>query len=155
MHILVINSGSSSIKFSVFDAGSQDGVPDPRCLYDGELSGIGETGQKIGVRDATGANVDVGQSDRIAQTLEETTRFIFDAVCHLPIERPNAVGYRVVHPGQSLTRINGSQTKCSKTWSRPARSLRSMTLPSSESFVKGWHDFLTFLTMPASTRYFI
>ncbi len=102
MYILVINSGSSSIKFSVFDTGAQENLSDPRCLYDGELSGIGEAGQKIEMRDANGANIDVGQSAGKAQTPEEATRFIFDAVCHLPIVRPDAVGYRVVHPGAKL-----------------------------------------------------
>ena len=42
MHILVINSGSSSIKFSLFDSGTGE----PRSLFEGEVTGIG--GAKAG-----------------------------------------------------------------------------------------------------------
>ena len=39
MHTLVINSGSSSIKFSIFAAGQGGGLP--QALFTGEISGIG------------------------------------------------------------------------------------------------------------------
>ena len=41
MRILVVNSGSSTIKFSIFDSGSVESLLEPRCLFDGEVSGIG------------------------------------------------------------------------------------------------------------------
>src|ERR1700722_4618981 len=37
VHLLVINSGSSSIKFSLFDSG----MGEPRSLFEGEVTGIG------------------------------------------------------------------------------------------------------------------
>ena len=39
MHILVINSGSSSIKFSLFEAEGDEA----RSLFEGEVTGIGTT----------------------------------------------------------------------------------------------------------------
>jgi acetate kinase len=107
--ILVINSGSSSIKFSVFaaePATPANGNPaisgDPRCLFDGELSGIGEAAPTFEIRDANGASVSTPQPDRKAQSPEDATRFIFKAIGRLPMARPDAVGYRVVHPGPKL-----------------------------------------------------
>ena len=45
MYILVINSGSSSIKFSIFEAADDTAAagkfPWPRPLFTGEISGVG------------------------------------------------------------------------------------------------------------------
>ena len=58
MHILVINSGSSSIKFSIFDAGEGPGngvrPPWPSILFAGEISGIGAARLGFTFRDAQG-----------------------------------------------------------------------------------------------------
>jgi acetate kinase len=37
MHILVLNSGSSSIKFSIYSTDTSEAA----CVLDGELSGVG------------------------------------------------------------------------------------------------------------------
>ena len=41
MRILVLNSGSSSIKFSAFESDTETGLTDPHSIMDGELGGIG------------------------------------------------------------------------------------------------------------------
>ncbi|HEV2619311.1 MAG TPA: acetate kinase, partial [Acidobacteriaceae bacterium] len=53
MHILVINPGSSSIKFSVF-AGDKSGV---RSLAEGEVGGVGTGAAKIEFRGADGKDL--------------------------------------------------------------------------------------------------
>ena len=50
VHILVINSGSSSIKFSLFDSGAGE----PRSLAEGEVTGIGGAKAGFKFRDASG-----------------------------------------------------------------------------------------------------
>ena len=65
VHILVINSGSSSIKFSIFDAeeGASNGSgvrpPWPRVLFAGEISGIGTAKLGFTFRDAQGRELAV------------------------------------------------------------------------------------------------
>ncbi len=52
----MINSGSSSIKFSIFDAGEGSGTKFsyPRVLFAGEISGIGAAKLGFTFRDAEG-----------------------------------------------------------------------------------------------------
>lgn len=44
MHILVVNSGSSSLKFSMFDLGPREILSEPRCLLDGQVVKIEQYG---------------------------------------------------------------------------------------------------------------
>ncbi len=94
MHILVINSGSSSIKFSVFDAGTAHW---PDLLFDGEISGIGGT-QSFKFHDAEGREVSHAPKDASA----EPTQLLEAAICGPGMPVMEAVGYRVVHPGPLL-----------------------------------------------------
>ena len=103
VHILVINSGSSSIKFSVFDAGEAasngSGVrpPWPQVLFAGEISGVGTGKLGFTFRDAQGqelASDDNSGKDPVS-LLEET-------ICRPGMPAIDAVGYRVVHPGALL-----------------------------------------------------
>jgi acetate kinase len=103
VHILVINSGSSSIKFSVFEAGESTsngaGVrpPWPRVLFAGEISGIGTAKLGFTFRNAQGrelASDDNPGKDPVS-LLEET-------ICRPGMPVIDAVGYRVVHPGALL-----------------------------------------------------
>jgi acetate kinase len=106
VHILVINSGSSSIKFSIFDAGQHASpgakVPWPRAFVAGEISGIG--GAKLGFtfRDAEGRELSSGapKDDRASKV--EPMKLLEDAVCGPGMPPIDAVGYRVVHPGPLL-----------------------------------------------------
>jgi acetate kinase len=104
VHILVINSGSSSIKFSLFDSGTGE----PRSLFEGEVTGIG--GMKAGFkfRDANGRDLSGGRSEVKAETPVEAIGLVVEAVSGQGLgnglSRVDAVGYRVVHPGAKLDR---------------------------------------------------
>jgi acetate kinase len=103
MRILVVNSGSSSLKFSIFDSGSPQSSSEPRCLFDGEVSGIGGPDTKLALRAADGAsNLSRGLAQAKAETPVEAIRLVLDAVCAEGMPEVQAVGYRVVHPGAKL-----------------------------------------------------
>ena len=92
--MLVLNSGSSSIKFSIYAVPSDGG--DPQRLLDGQLSGIGtpDAALEIGGLVETAEATDPAQA--IAHVLDYLVR---------PGTPPfEAVGYRVVHPGPKLDR---------------------------------------------------
>ncbi len=98
VQILVINSGSSSIKFSVFDSsGSGDTLPQP--LLDGELGGIGEP--KASFR-LTGVDAHKTSSELSVKDMAQAMHVVFDAVSEPHIPKIDAIGYRVVHPGAKL-----------------------------------------------------
>ncbi len=105
MHILVINSGSSSIKFSIFDAGQDSGSTAgpgwPLVLFTGEVSGLGGAGLQFTFRDANGQELS-GPSK--PNTKNDPVDLLEDAVCGAGIPAIDAVGYRVVHPGSRLDR---------------------------------------------------
>jgi acetate kinase len=110
VHILVINSGSSSIKFSIFDAGQDAGhesrtsarPPWPRALFAGEITGIGGAKLESTFRDAEGREL------RPRALKENATKdpvtLLEGAVCGPGMPVIDAVGYRVVHPGAVLDR---------------------------------------------------
>jgi acetate kinase len=107
VHILVINSGSSSIKFSLFAASQEGGagaqLPWPRCLFDGEISGVGG---KLGFtfRDAEGRELSNRAPEANGQTAPDPVQLLEDAVSRPGMPAIDAVGYRVVHPGALLDR---------------------------------------------------
>jgi acetate kinase len=98
MRILVLNSGSSSIKFSVFESGSATASTDPRSIVDGELSGIGSAAARLSVR-ADDDHLAHEHSDVNAITVDDAIRQVFDTVSAVEMPTVEAVGYRVVHPG--------------------------------------------------------
>lgn len=98
MHILVINSGSSSIKFSMFS--SENG--EPKSLYEGEISGIGTSHPQLTFEDAFGENLGNGQNSSPAATPLEAITILVKAVTGPNLPAVEAVGYRVVHPGAHL-----------------------------------------------------
>jgi len=100
MHVLVINSGSSSIKFSIFRLNLGSGSR-PEELYDGELGGIGTDAPEVRFRDADGKSL-TADSDIRAATVEEAIRTVEEAVSAKGLPTVEAVGYRVVHPGPKL-----------------------------------------------------
>jgi len=101
VRILVLNSGSSSIKLSIFDSGSSFSrvKTDPRLLCGGEVTGIGGDAM-LAIHDADGAN----RSSIHVKTATpvEALRLLLDAVCKTLMPKVQAVGYRVVHPGAKL-----------------------------------------------------
>ncbi len=96
----MINSGSSSIKFSLFESG--DG--DPRSLFEGEVTGIGTAKAGFKFRDAEGRDLSGGREDVRAETPVEAIGLAVEAVSGAGLPRVDAVGYRVVHPGAKLDR---------------------------------------------------
>lgn len=97
MHILVVNSGSSSIKFSIYDGGASP----PEVRVDGEVTGIGGTDATLKVRVA-GAGGE-GQTSRVdGGGLAEANDAMFQTVTGPGMPGVDAVGYRVVHPGPRL-----------------------------------------------------
>jgi acetate kinase len=109
VHILVINSGSSSIKFSLFDSGTvASGKVAQRSLFEGEVTGIGAARTGFKFRDANGLDLSGGRKEIKAATPVEAIGLVVDAVSGRGLAnglaRVDAVGYRVVHPGAKLDR---------------------------------------------------
>jgi acetate kinase len=100
MHILVINSGSSSIKFSVFEIKADE----PVSLYEGEMSGVGGGKATFQFKDANGRDLSGGQSAVKADSTAEAIGVVVDAVSGPGMPKMDAIGYRVVHPGPKLDR---------------------------------------------------
>jgi acetate kinase len=98
MHILVINPGSSSIKFSVFagDAG------EARSLAEGEVGGIGGGAAKLEFTNAGGNDLAGALGEIQTATMEDAIGVVERAVGVAGLPAPDAVGYRVVHPGPHL-----------------------------------------------------
>jgi acetate kinase len=102
LHILVINSGSSSIKFSIFEARSDSAgePPWPHALFSGEISGIGTAKLEFTFKDAKGKELAGPAKSEPADPMD----LLEDAVCGSGVPAIDAVGYRVVHPGARLDR---------------------------------------------------
>jgi acetate kinase len=95
VHILVVNGGSSSIKFSVYDAAPET----PRIYLEGEITGIGSQSLHFVLHVSSGQNQEEdadGGADPVA-LLEK-------AVQRPGMPKIDAVGYRVVHPGPRVSR---------------------------------------------------
>jgi acetate kinase len=93
--ILVINSGSSSIKFSIFDGGSKPAGP--RALFTGEITGVGGPKPAFKFQDADGRDI---QPKDPAST--DPLTMLEAAITGDGMPSIDAVGYRVVHPGPHL-----------------------------------------------------
>ena len=98
MRILVLNAGSSSIKFSVFTVTDAGRV---RLMADGELSGIGEDAE-LTFRDAEGRDLAAGLGKAQAGSMREGLSTVERALESAGLAAADAVGYRVVHPGPRL-----------------------------------------------------
>ena len=103
MNVLVINSGSSSIKFSMFrvEDGAESFQTSPVEIYDGELSGIGADKPDFKFKNAEGRDLAGGHEVK-AGSVEEAVRTVEEAVGAEGLPKVEAVGYRVVHPGAKL-----------------------------------------------------
>ena len=104
MHILVINSGSSSIKFSIFDAGhgSDAKFSWPRALFAGQISGVGGPALQFTFRDAQGRELSSAAPRAKDASQKDPMTLLENAVCRSGMPPIDAVGYRVVHPGPLL-----------------------------------------------------
>lgn len=104
MHLLVLNSGSSSIKFSVFASEAKGTGALPVSLFEGEVSGIGSGNASFQFRDAEGRDLSGGVSSTKAASSKDAIGLVVEAVTRAGMPRVDAVGYRVVHPGAKLDR---------------------------------------------------
>jgi acetate kinase len=98
--ILVLNAGSSSIKFALYPLAGSDGVRTP--VYSGEIDGIGDTA-RFSVQDAAGKRVHESTIDgKVTHhvTLSVLLKWI---ATHSGGTELAAAGHRVVHGGSEFT----------------------------------------------------
>jgi len=98
MHILVLNPGSSSIKFAMY----ADGWAQLRVLYAGELNDIGEASAALKLRDNAGKDVTGAVGEVKAGSMDEAIGVVQRVIALPAFAPPDALGYRVVHPGPNL-----------------------------------------------------
>jgi acetate kinase len=95
--ILVLNSGSSSLKFGVYSAASGE----PRPTYRGEIEGIGVGEGKIWLKDADGKTIE--QESRSFAQQSDAAKAVAEKLSKLKLPKLEAIGHRVVHGGPQLT----------------------------------------------------
>jgi acetate kinase len=105
MQILVVNSGSSSIKFSIFDVKAADAntsaqTSAPRSLLEGQVSDIGEEESTLTIH-STGAGKSSESRVGIC-SVQDAIAEVLEVVSGSGMPKFEAVGYRVVHPGPKL-----------------------------------------------------
>ena len=98
--VLVLNSGSSSIKFSVYEAG--DGQR--RKLFEGAVDGIGTDLGKFWIKDANGKKL-VDQTPALP-TRAVAFKLVADALHSGDFPAPVAIGHRMVCGGPRCRRTN-------------------------------------------------
>jgi acetate kinase len=94
-HILTVNAGSSSLKFSLFT------VADMECLSIGQIEGLG-TDPKLTMKDGSGKKVLIDElegADAVANHAGGLAKIISVIRQHFPQAKISAVGHRVVHGG--------------------------------------------------------
>jgi acetate kinase len=94
--ILVLNSGSSSIKFSLFRASEQEQVK----LFEGAVDGIGTDQGKFWIKDAE--NNKLRDETPALPNREVAFRLVADALSHPPFPYPDAIGHRTVAGGPNF-----------------------------------------------------
>ena len=96
LFILVLNSGSSSIKFSVYGTG--DG--EPRKLHEGAVDGIGTDEGEFWIKDAKGKKL-VDESPALP-TRAVAFKLVADALHSKDFPSPSAIGHRMVSGGPTV-----------------------------------------------------
>ena len=91
--ILALNTGSSSIKFALYDTGE-----DEELLFTGSLTRIGHEGGAFSVRDGQGSSL-AGESVSLPDH-DAACAYLFSWVVSQGEEyKPDAIGHRMVHGG--------------------------------------------------------
>lgn len=99
--ILVLNSGSSSLKFGIYRRGATDlGTPDEEPLLTGSAEGIGRGDGSLQIRSSDGKPL--LQHDCIHESQSDALSTVAAAIRQHRNEMPLAVGHRVVHGGPNL-----------------------------------------------------
>ena len=96
LFISVLNSGSSSIKFSVYGTG--DG--EPRKLHEGAVDGIGTDQGEFWIKDAKGKKL-VDESPSLP-TRAVAFKLVADALHSKDFPSPSAIGHRMVSGGPTI-----------------------------------------------------
>lgn len=101
MRILVLNSGSSSIKFSIFSCeDAAHANVSPVAEREGQLDGIGSDAATLKI---SGGKEGSHKEERVrAETLPQAIKIMLDAVSDPSSLSIDAAGYRVVHPGPKI-----------------------------------------------------
>ncbi|WP_434380333.1 acetate/propionate family kinase [Melittangium boletus] len=94
--ILVINSGSSSLKFGLYDGAATPARP----VFKGAVRGIGGAQGSLDLQDARGQAI-VQEEARFA-TQQDAFRRVAERLDTLGHPTPSALGHRVVHGGPHL-----------------------------------------------------
>ena len=99
--VLVLNSGSSSIKFSIYEAGSGEASGDNkrRRLYEGAVDGIATDQGKFWIKDANDKKI-VDQAPALPD-LSVAFKLVADAL-HSDFPAPKAIGHRIVSGGPTV-----------------------------------------------------
>ncbi|WP_031425778.1 acetate/propionate family kinase [Flavimarina sp. Hel_I_48] len=99
MKILVINSGSSSLKFQLFE------MPAAKVLASGMVERIGIDGSEIHYKTATGKTSEKTQINDHTEALKKVTGLLLDSNHGVlqNVDEVGAVGHRVVHGGSKFT----------------------------------------------------
>ncbi len=92
-HILALNTGSSSIKFSLYRMGESEEI-----MYSGSLTGVGSDGGYFSVRDTAGTVAAEENVEAVGH--EDACMYVFSWILsQREFPRPDAVGHRMVHGG--------------------------------------------------------
>jgi acetate kinase len=94
--VLVLNSGSSSIKFSVYEAGDGQRTK----LHEGAVDGIGTDQGSFWIKDASGKKL-VDQT-RALPTRAVAFKLVADALHSADFPAPAAIGHRMVSGGPTV-----------------------------------------------------
>ena len=94
--VLVLNSGSSSIKFSVYRTGEGE----PKKLLEGAVDGIGTDQGEFWIKDAKGKKV-IDETPALP-TLSVAFKLVEDALHSKDIPAPGAIGHRMVSGGPTV-----------------------------------------------------
>ena len=96
-HILALNTGSSSIKFSLYRMGESE-----EALYTGSLTGVGSDRGSFSVRNTAGSVV--AEDEVEAADHEDACKYVFSWIlAQDEFPGPDAVGHRMVHGGPLYT----------------------------------------------------
>jgi acetate kinase len=96
--ILVLNSGSSSLKFGIYRPGETDEEP----MLTGSAEGVGRDDGSLHIRSSDGTSL--SQRECIHESQSEALNALAAAIREHMDNMPLAVGHRVVHGGPNLRR---------------------------------------------------
>ncbi len=94
--ILVLNSGSSSLKFGVYRRGPSD----EEALLTGRAEGVGEPNGAFRILSADGANL--ASREHVLESQEDALSLLASAIKEHVGRLPSAIGHRIVHGGPNL-----------------------------------------------------